>query len=124
MCRALSVNRPDYYRWLHQTPTKRELENQDLQQRIQALWLKNEKRYGAIKLYKALAKQLAPLGRKCSLKRVQTIMKVLGIRSIIRKKWKPTKASQDDGINRPNLLKQDFSTKQINQKWSADITYV
>ncbi|MGA3513674.1 DDE-type integrase/transposase/recombinase, partial [Lactiplantibacillus plantarum] len=49
--------------------------------------------------------------------------RVLKIRSIIRKKYRP--ASNHEKVeSRENLLKQDFSTTSINQKWSADITYI
>lgn len=39
MCQVLSVSRPDYYRWLHHEPTKRERETQDLKERISRIWL-------------------------------------------------------------------------------------
>jgi transposase InsO family protein len=51
-------------------------------------------------------------------------MKQLCIRSITRKKWRPVTIKKEITQERPNLLKQDFSTNEINQKWCADITYI
>ncbi|WP_317939526.1 DDE-type integrase/transposase/recombinase, partial [Tetragenococcus halophilus] len=67
--------------------------------------------------------QLIQSGWKVSLKRVQRLMRELGIHSIIRKKYRPASNHEKVG-SRENLLKQDFSTTSINQKWSADITYI
>lgn len=50
-------------------------------------------------------------------------MKKLGIRSIVVKKYRPQKRSTKVYGKGKNLLKRDFSTTKINQKWVADITY-
>lgn len=124
MCQVLSVSRPDYYRWLHHEPTKRERETKDLKERISRIWLTSEKRYGAGKILRKILQELVPLNRTCSIKRLQRLMKQLGIRSITRKKWRPVTIKEETTQERPNLLKQDFSTNEINQKWCADITYI
>jgi hypothetical protein len=49
MCQVLSVSRPDYYRWLHHEPTKRERETQDLKERISRIWLTSEKRMALVR---------------------------------------------------------------------------
>ncbi|RSU11131.1 hypothetical protein CBF27_08490 [Vagococcus acidifermentans] len=55
---------------------------------------------------------------------MQKRMKDLNIRSIIVKKWRPS--NSDKGIiqERENLLKRDFSTTGLNEKWVTDITYI
>src|SRR5690625_2558053 len=58
-----------------------------------------------------------------SLKRVQRLMKEAGIRSITVKKFRPT-PSKEKVEERENILKRDFSTTTINQKWVGDITYI
>jgi putative transposase len=50
-------------------------------------------------------------------------MKKAGIRSIIVKKFRPT-PSKEKVIERDNILKQDFNTTNLNQKWVGDITYI
>ncbi|MFT8977338.1 DDE-type integrase/transposase/recombinase [Liquorilactobacillus nagelii] len=51
-------------------------------------------------------------------------MKQLCIRFITRKKWRPVTIKEATTQERPNLLKEDFSTNEINQKGCADITYI
>ncbi|ULQ50007.1 IS3 family transposase [Liquorilactobacillus nagelii] len=113
MCQVLSVSRPDYYRWLHHEPTKRECETKDLKERISRIWLTSEKRYGAGKILRKIQQELVPLNRTCSIKRLQRLMKQLGIRSITRKKWRPVTIKKETTQERPNLLKQYFSTNEL-----------
>ena len=55
--------------------------------------------------------------------RVQRIMQKADNTSVITKKYRPTK-STEYVVERENILKQDFTTTEINQKWVADITYM
>ncbi|MCI0184600.1 hypothetical protein MM817_02897 [Acidibacillus sp. S0AB] len=56
-------------------------------------------------------------------KRVQRIMKSLGLRSIVIKKYRPYQADAvyNEG---ENVLKWDFSTTKKNEKRVSDITYL
>ncbi len=50
-------------------------------------------------------------------------MRELGIKSIIIKKYRPTsKKKPKEGLE--NVLKRDFITNSINEKWAGDITYI
>ena len=51
-------------------------------------------------------------------------MTELNIRSIVRKKYRPASLSKQEAKEYPNLLKRDFSTDKINQKWVTDVTYI
>ena len=50
-------------------------------------------------------------------------MKKANIRSITVKKFRAI-PSKERVVERENILKRDFSTKTINQKWAGDITYI
>ena len=78
----------------------------------------SKKRYGALKINNALIEHKLYI----SLKRTQRIMKKLGIQSIIIRKYRP-QASKNKIVEKENILKRDFSTKTINEKWVTDITY-
>lgn len=56
-------------------------------------------------------------------KRVQRLMKKLGIMAVTVKRFKPKRSVSTDN-DLPNLLMRDFSASRINQKWVADITYI
>ena len=50
-------------------------------------------------------------------------MRKLGIKSVIKKKFRPH-ASKQKIEERENFLKRDFSTGTINEKWATEITYI
>lgn len=60
---------------------------------------------------------------RISVKRVQRLMRKAKIRSIVKKKYRPY-PSKEKVVERENLINRDFSTKTINEKWVADITYI
>ena len=119
MCKVLKVSRSSYYKHLSKKPCKRELENQMIESKILYIYTASKKRYGSPKINKSLQK----LGINISLKRTQRIMRKLGIKSIIIKKYRPT-SSKNKVVEKENVLKRDFSTNTINEKWVTDITYI
>src|SRR5699024_3816207 len=119
VCQVLDVQRSTYYQSLNKTVSNRERENNELTEEIIKIHEKSKKRYGAPKIHHELKK----LGYIAGIRRVQRLMKKAGIRSIIVKKFRPT-SSKEVIVKRENLLKQDFSTQNINEKWVGDITYI
>lgn len=124
MCRVIGVSRVHYYSYKAHNPSKRSLEDKDLKQRIFRIFVEFKQRYGVMKIHYELSKELQPLQRRCSPRRVSRLMKEMDIHSITIKKWKATSSSKQAIQQRPNLLKQDFSTTGLNQKWTTDITYI
>ena len=51
-------------------------------------------------------------------------MKKIGLRSLIRKKYKLTTDSKHSFKIADNLLKRNFSVDGLSQKWVGDITYI
>ena len=119
MCKVLKIRRSTYYKRLHHKPSNREIENKKLDEAIKEIYYASKKRYGAPKIQKVLLSKTI----KVSLKRVQHRMTLLGIRSIVVKKYRHHSNSHVV-IEQENLLKQDFSATTINQKWCTDITYI
>ena len=111
----LKVNRASYYRWLSPKISKRSIENEDLEERISNIYHnEGERVYGACKIHSSLKKELEKIGRICSIKRVQRIMRKLNLRSITRKKWKPT-------INLQFERAWNFERKKLYRKGLATI---
>lgn len=122
MCRVLGFPRSTYYEKQKGKPkNKWKILNKILKEDILKVYNDSNKIYGAPKMREVLKSTMEY--KNISVKRVQRHMKLLGIRSIIVKKYKSQKTSKvyDQGIN---LLNRDFSTTNINQKWVADITYI
>lgn len=100
-------------------PSNRELENARIEKKIINIHKASKKRYGAIKINESLK----TLGITISIKKTQRLMSKLGIKSIIIKKYRPT-SSKKRIEDQENVLKRDFSTTTINEKWVTDITYI
>ncbi len=119
MCEVLAIPRSTYYQSGHKTESNRDRENKELTERIKSIHKESHERYGAPKIHQILKKE----GYTVSVKRVQRLMKKEGLRSITKKKFRP-QSNKGKVIEGTNLLKQDFSTTTINQKWVGDITYI
>lgn len=119
MCETLDIPKSTYYQSINKTESNRDRENRELTEEIKQIHLESKKRYGAPKIYQKLLKK----GYKISVNRVQRLMSAAGIRSIIVKKFRPT-PSKEKVVERENILKRDFTTTTINEKWVGDITYI
>ena len=83
---------------------------------LKEAWSKNYKAYGAPRLKVALQREL---GINFSIRRITRLMKELGIRSLMCRRFKKP-GTHVDYDQRPNLIK-NLSGKSI---WRADITYL
>lgn len=119
MCKVLKLNRSTYYKVANHKPSNHALENQKLDYAILAIYYDTKRRYGAPKIHQTLLTN----GWHVSLKRVQRRMAVLGIRSVVIKKYRHH-SIQNAVMEKENILKQDFKATAINQKWCTDITYI
>jgi len=89
----------------------------DLKAEIQAIYDEHEGRYG----YRRIRDELANRGQKVNHKKVQRIMKELGLKCLVRmKKYKSYKGTV--GKIAPNILDRNFTAEAPNEKWVTDIT--
>ncbi|MDQ0188195.1 transposase InsO family protein, partial [Cytobacillus kochii] len=89
----------------------------ELKTEIQAIYSEHEGRYG----YRRIQDELANRGQKVNHKKVQRIMKELGLKCIVRmKKYKSYKGTV--GKVAPNILDRNFMSQAPNEKWVTDIT--
>jgi len=119
MCTALGVARITYYKSFDKTKSAREIENEELNVAIKRIYKDNRWIYGAPRIHHILAIE----GFKISLKRVQKRMNELGICAVTVKKYKPHSSKKvAEGLEK--VLKRDFTTTSINEKWVGAITYI
>ena len=119
MCTVLGIARSTYYKSFNKTKSARELENEELKSAIKRIYKENKGIYGAPRIHHILAIE----GFNVSLKRVQRRMTELGLCAITVKKYKPH-SSKKVAEDLENVLKRDFTTTSINEKWVGDITYM
>jgi transposase InsO family protein len=121
MCSVFGVSRSSYYDWLRRKPSKRALEIEVLRQTIQEVTEQTRSRLGSPKL----TLELEDRGIIVSRPRVARLMKSMGIRSVVSKKFKVcTTASNHPYAPSKNLLDRDFTAIRPGEKWVSDITYV
>jgi putative transposase len=120
MCRTLSVSRSGYYGWRVRPESRRKAENRRLDVHIRAIFNKHKGRYGSPKI----THELNAVGINASKNRVARRMRTLGLKSIIRRKYRPTTDSKHSHPVAQNLLARKFTTSGPNQVWVSDITYI
>ncbi len=120
MCNVLEVPRSSFYYYCKHNISNRKIEDKKIKDLIYKIWIDSYKRYGSPKITKVLSKLH---NVHISVKKTQKLMRELKIGSIITKSYKPAKAKPEGG-EFSNLLKRDFTTTGINEKWVSDITYI
>lgn len=89
----------------------------DLKVEIKAIYDEHEGRYG----YRRIRDELTNRGQRVNHKKVQRIMKELGLKCVVRmKKYKSYKGTV--GKIAPNILDHNFTADAPNEKWVTDIT--
>jgi transposase InsO family protein len=88
----------------------------DLKSRIRALYELHKGRYG----YRRITAALRQAGEMVNHKTVQRLMRMLGLKSLVRpKKYRSYRGQQ---ANVPNILERQFQAERPNQKWVTDVT--
>ena len=121
MCKCLGIHHSVYYYHCNHQTNSYKIANQKLDGEIKLIYDESKGRYGSPKITKILNNK----GIKVSQKRVARSMKILGLRSIVVKKYNHAGNSKTDRKKEyPNLLEQDFFASAPGQKWVGDITYI
>ena len=111
-CKILDVNRSSYY--YRQKPIK--LEDLELMRTIDELYLQNPS-YGS----RSIRRQLKRQGNKVNRKRIQRLMRLMGIEAVYPKPR--TSRPHPQHKIYPYLLR-DLTINRPNQVWATDITYI
>jgi putative transposase len=120
MCKVLDVSSSGYYAWRGRLPSAREMANQELLDKIEAVFSESDETYGSPRVYRALKAQ----GVGCSENRVARLMRLRGLKPKQVRRFRSTTKRNKAHRAAPNRLKQDFAVDQPNLKWLADITYI
>jgi transposase InsO family protein len=120
MCRVLSVSRSGFYRWLNRGQSCRERKNQQLVAQIRQIHRESNCTYGSPRITDALGQR----GLGYNHKRVERLMRINGIRSKRKRKFKVTTHSKHKRPVASNLIKRDFTAPKTDRLWTSDITYI
>ncbi len=120
-CRVLDVATAGYYAWRAKPGSRRSEEDDKLAAVVQRIFTDHRGIYGAPRI----CREMVSIGYRINIKRVERLMRELGIRGCQRQRFKPVTTIVDDQSPvSPDLLHQDFSAEKPNQRWVSDITYL
>lgn len=120
MCKELDVSPSGYYAWRDRPPSAREMANQELFQRIEAVYHDSDGTYGSPRIHCELQEQ----GVACSKNRIARLMRLRGLKPKQVRCYKSTTKRNKAHRAAPNLLQRDFSAERPDHKWLTDITYI
>lgn len=121
MCSCMSVSKNAFYTWKNKHEkgsftTKTIL----LKQRIEEIFLESKEIYGSYRIQKQLEREHIYYSRSY----IAYLMKKMGLRSVLKRKFVITTNSNHSHSIANNLLDRDFSSEILGEKWVSDITYV
>lgn len=124
ICKKLKVSRAGYYKYVKNKGKKKKESSKDkiTKEYITIVYHEHKKNYGYRKIRAELKdKYNLPMSEKV----VRRLMRELGLKSQARKKKQKSVNGNkvtSAGHIYENLLKRDFSTTKLNEKWVTDVT--
>ena len=119
LCRIAKVSRSGYYKWLKRKKSNQETENEILLREIIKLYKKVDGIYGYRRITMNLNKKFKT---NYNHKRIYRLMKIAGLKSVIRKKKKRYVKSNPQHVAK-NLLNREFEAEKSNKKWVTEFKY-
>jgi len=118
MCRVLQVSPSGYYAWRSRPESQHDRDDRELTKVIRRLHAQSDGTYGSPRL----SVELRSEGFRCGRARVARLMRLAGLKGCPKRRFRVT--GKSGTAPAANLLAQDFSAAQSNQRWAADITFV
>lgn len=124
VCRVLEVSPSGYYSWKKRLPSKRELVDKELIEKVKKIHQESRKTYGLPRI-KAKLKEG---GNCCGNNRVLKLMKLAGVSGLVKKRFKVKTTDSNHSLPiAPRIFKtEDPEThpERLNQIWASDISYI
>ena len=120
MCTVLEVSRTTYYNRKNQELTDTETRIISYKKEITSIFYEFKKKYVGVKITKELQRR----GFKIQYPSVKFYMKMLGLRSKPKRKFKVTTDSHHNHYVSANVLNRVFTVGEPASAWVSDITYI
>lgn len=122
MCIALNLNRSSYYKWKKRKQSKSELLNLQITEYVKDYYEESNGVLGYRQMSITINREkIDKLPHRVNVKRVRRIMRILGLKSVIRKK-RPDYVKSTPEITAENVLNRDFKAAVPFEKWLTDVT--
>ncbi|PTS95182.1 IS3 family transposase, partial [Flavobacterium sp. HMWF030] len=116
----MHVSRTTYYNRKNQELTDTETRIILYKEEITSIFYEFKKKYDGVKITKELQRR----GFKIQYPSVKFYMKMLGLRSKVKRKFKVTTDSYHNHYVSPNVLNRIFTVGEPASAWVSDITYI
>ncbi|KAA1238752.1 IS3 family transposase, partial [Aquimarina sp. RZ0] len=117
----MRVSSSSYYNWLKTKNIDREKQSlKYLKNRIITIFNENNQIYGSSRIQKVLEREYIYYSRSY----IAFLMKKLGLKSVLGKKYVITTDSDHSYEIPKNILNREFSSTRLGEKWVSDITYI
>ncbi len=120
LCRVMGASRSGFYDYLKRLPTPPDQSKKELEDATKDIFKESGQAYGNRRVRKDLLKKGYQVGRY----KVRSLMKKLGLKPKISKKYRVTTNSNHKYPVAENLLNRQFNPLNPNQVWATDITYI
>ena len=120
MCDVLQVSTSGYYAWRGRAKSAARQRWESLCEAVREIFESFDGIYGSPRVYR----ELLARSIRCCENTVAKIMRKLGLRSKVKRRFRPTTNSGHAYEVAPNRLDRRFDPAGPNQAWSSDITYV
>lgn len=121
MCNFMKVSKNAYYKWVKTKDlVKLKSQKNELKERIKIIFDDSRQIYGSYRIQKMLERE----GLNYCRSYIALLMKEMGIKSILRKKYVITTDSSHSFKVSNNELNRDFYSLKLGEKWVSDITYI
>jgi len=122
MCKCMEVSRNAYYNWEKTKGQNGEKESRVLlREQIRLIFNRRSRQiYGSYRIQKMLERERLLYSRSY----VAILMREMGLKSVLRRKYVVTTDSNHSFGISENKLNREFESSKLGQKWVSDITYI
>jgi transposase InsO family protein len=122
VCALLEVSRAAYYAHRADSPSTRQLVDQELTEHIRQAHQRSKGRYGAPRIHAQLRRD----GHRHGRKRIARLMRAAGLHGRTPRRFKRTTIADPAAAARADLVRRDFAVDAaaVNTRWCGDITYL
>ena len=121
MCKYMKVSRNAFYHWFKKSvQCKTKTKVVMLMERIRSIFQESKKVYGSLRIQKQLERENICFSRAY----IGVLMRKMGLRSVLKRKFVITTDSNHAFPIAENVLNRNFTSNILGEKWVSDITYI
>ncbi len=120
MCKCMKVSKNAYYHWLNKDIINPKASKILLKERIRLIFNESKEIYGSCRIQKMLERENLVYSRSY----IALLMKEMGLRSVLKRKYVITTDSKHSFPIVKNELDRNFTSLNLGEKWVSDITYI